>query len=342
MLFAALFYAPLYWGFVISTVLVGATLIQGYMYYTLSRDSVSIQVAIAVMLILDVSSTVVIAATISHYFLVNFGDYSTLGSIPPEWVIENSLTAIVTCIVQLFFATRIRIIMNEYAVFGQCERMIPGIITCTALLALVTSVGKYHCFAPHEYCPDSSAGRTVIIGTHTLNPAELAGTPTVIAVSLEESLAFVSDVFTTCTLCRILTSTDGGLRRTTSPIRRLFFYILNRGILVTILQIGMLITFVSRPASIYWMPFHLVKSKVYANTLLGMLNSRTQAEHIAPRTSCSDRSVHLQDVSSGEATSQVEVRSEIRDRDRDRISERARVNWDALPVPGAPEKRCDC
>ncbi|KAF8434559.1 hypothetical protein L210DRAFT_3553254 [Boletus edulis BED1] len=235
MLFAALFYAPLYWGFVISTALVGATLIQGYMYYTLSRDSVSIQVAIAVMLILDLSSTVVIAATISHYFLVNFGDYSTLGSIPPEWVIENSLTAIVTCIVQLFFATRIRIIMNEYAVFGRCERMIPGVITCTALLALVTSVG-----------------RTVIIGTHTLNPAQLAGTPTIIAVSLEESLAFVSDVFTTCTLCRILTSTDGGLRRTTSPIRRLFFYILNRGILVTILQIGMLITFVSRPASIYW------------------------------------------------------------------------------------------
>ncbi|KAF8121659.1 hypothetical protein EV363DRAFT_1405606 [Boletus edulis] len=86
--------------------------------------------------------------------------------------------------------------------------MIPGIITCTALLAL---------------------GKTVIVGTHTLNPERLAGIPTVIAVSPEESLAFAPDVFTTCALCCILTSTEGGLRRTTSPMRQLFFCILNCG-----------------------------------------------------------------------------------------------------------------
>ncbi|KAF8550144.1 hypothetical protein OG21DRAFT_1487982 [Imleria badia] len=97
MSFVAPSFGPMYWGFVFSTTLVGATLIQGYMYYDRSRDPLSTQVAVALMLTLDLSSTAVMATTVSHYFLVNFGNYSTLCSIPPVWICETSLTAIVTC-----------------------------------------------------------------------------------------------------------------------------------------------------------------------------------------------------------------------------------------------------
>ncbi|KAN0085804.1 hypothetical protein V8E55_006938 [Tylopilus felleus] len=239
------FFAPLYWGFVLSTTLVGATLIQGYMYYSRSRDPLSIQVVITLMIILDLSSTLVMASTISHYFIVNFGNYSALLTIPLEWVVENSLTAIVTCIVQLFFATRIRIIMTEYAVFGRLERMIPAIVMSTALLALVGGIG-------------------------TIPANQLGGTHMIIATSIEEGFAFVSDLFTTGTLCCILASTWGGLRRKRPPIRRLFFFIFNRGILVTIVQIGALVAFVTKPLSMNWAPFHLCKSKLYTNTLLAI------------------------------------------------------------------------
>ncbi|KIJ63155.1 hypothetical protein HYDPIDRAFT_113746 [Hydnomerulius pinastri MD-312] len=61
-----------------------------------------------------------------------------------------------------------------------------------------------------------------------------------------------------------------------SPLRGLFFFILNRGILVTIVQVGMLIAFTSAPGFLYWMPFHLCKSKLYTNTLRALLNSRGQ------------------------------------------------------------------
>ena len=40
--------------------------------------------------------------------------------------------------------------------------------------------------------------------------------------------------------------------RTTPPMRRLFFFILNRGVLVTLIQIGTLLAFLAKPVSMYW------------------------------------------------------------------------------------------
>ncbi|KAF8550146.1 hypothetical protein OG21DRAFT_1487983 [Imleria badia] len=105
----ATLWGPMYWGFVFSTILVGATLIQGYMYYNRSWDPLSTQVAVALLLILDLSSTAALASAVSHNFLVNFGNYSSFSSIPPAWVVEAGLTTIVTFIAQVFFASRIRI-----------------------------------------------------------------------------------------------------------------------------------------------------------------------------------------------------------------------------------------
>ncbi|KAF8550145.1 hypothetical protein OG21DRAFT_449768 [Imleria badia] len=139
-----------------------------------------------------------------------------------------------------------------------------------------------------------------------------------IALSLEEGLGVISDLFTTCTLCYILTSSRGGLRRTTPPMRRLFFFFLNRGILVTVIQIGTLVAFVAKPASMYWAPFHFSKSKLYTNTL-------------PPRTPSPDRSLPFQNVSNGETETANQVYSEIPDRDQIEA-------WDALPVLVVLEK----
>jgi len=103
---------------------------------------------------------------------------------------------------------------------------------------------------------------------------------------------------------------------------------------VTIVQIGALVAFVTKPLSMNWAPFHLCKSKLYTNTLLAMLNSRTQAEGMAPRTGYFEHSLPLQEVSNGETAHQVH------DKIPDRIQawESAGVDWDAHPVPVAPEK----
>ncbi|KIJ63154.1 hypothetical protein HYDPIDRAFT_113741 [Hydnomerulius pinastri MD-312] len=107
----------MYWGFVAATALVGITFLQGYMYYNRNHDHKALQIAVAIMLIVDFSSTAVIATTIFHYFLINYGNLATFNSIPAEWVLENALTALVTCIAQLFFASRIRLgllVLLEY------------------------------------------------------------------------------------------------------------------------------------------------------------------------------------------------------------------------------------
>jgi len=58
-------------------------------------------------------------------------------------------------------------------------------------------------------------------------------------------------------------------------LSHLFFFTVNRGLMVTIAQIGFGITFLIGPTKAIWMPFHLSLAKLHLNTLLAMLNSRS-------------------------------------------------------------------
>jgi len=51
-------------------------------------------------------------------------------------------------------------------------------------------------------------------------------------------------------------------------------FFINRGVCFTIVQLAYMCVFVGMPSKQIWIPFHLVVSKLYVNTLLAMLNSR--------------------------------------------------------------------
>ena len=123
-------------------------------------------------------------------------------------------------------------------VFGcfRVERMIPGIIVgvhCSSGCflrevsgcALVASIGKYPALLFHEHWVDSSQEKrgsyepNLHLGGGPIGSASTFPESIEIVTSLEQVLAFVSDLFTTCTFC-ILASARRGLRRlvrATSP-----------------------------------------------------------------------------------------------------------------------------
>ncbi|KAH7914096.1 hypothetical protein BJ138DRAFT_1110906 [Hygrophoropsis aurantiaca] len=252
------YYGPMFWGFFFGTSLVGTTIVQAYIYYTRSSDRWTLQSVVAILLILDITTTALMAVTIFHYFLINFGDDSAFLGIPDPWIIENGVTALITFIAQVFFASRIFMVTRQYAIFSPYDKIIPGVIIFFALGGLA-----------------ACGVRTNYIAT--LSVYGLSGRNMQIVFSIEEACGVISDLLSTMSLCYILASARGRIPRK-SRLRSLFFFILNRGILVTIVQTGMLIAYLSAPLFLYWTPFQMLKSKLYTNTLLAMLNSRGEGQ----------------------------------------------------------------
>ncbi|KAH7913167.1 hypothetical protein BJ138DRAFT_1111709 [Hygrophoropsis aurantiaca] len=193
--------------------------------------------------------------TIHYYFIQNYGDPTAFEIIPLSWLIENAATALVTCIAQVFFATRIYLVTRQYAIFSPFDKIIPAIIVFTAMGGLVCACVETYYIA-------------------ILPTTSLSGIDMQITFSMAESFAIISDILATVSLCYILASARGSIRRSKSALRSLFFFILNRGILVTIIQIATMVAYLGKRGYLYWMPFQICKSKLYTNTLLAMLNSR--------------------------------------------------------------------
>ncbi|KAH7920451.1 hypothetical protein BV22DRAFT_802167 [Leucogyrophana mollusca] len=246
------YYGPMFWGSFLGTALVGTTIMQGYTYYARSNDRWTLQLLVAVLLFLDISTTALMAATVYHYFIQNFGNFETFGNIPKSWILENAITSLITCIAQVFFASRIYMVTRQYAIFAPYDKIVPGVFFALGSLATAGVKTKY---------------------IATLSVFSLASAEMQIAYSIEEACAVVSDILSTISMCYILASARGRVPKK-SRLRRLFFFILNRGILVTLVQIGMLVAFLGDPLFLYWIPFHTCKGKLYTNTLLAMLNSR--------------------------------------------------------------------
>ncbi|KIJ63157.1 hypothetical protein HYDPIDRAFT_113752 [Hydnomerulius pinastri MD-312] len=256
------YYGPMYWGFVVATMLLGTTFVQGYIYLTRNNDRMLIQSMVSVVIILDFLATALMATTVFHYFIQDFGDFKTFADIPSTWCLESVATALVTSITQAFFSSRIYLVMRQYPVLVPFDKLIPISVLITALGGLGSGIAK-----------------TVLI--YTLPVMEMGDMQMLLANCFEEGFAALSDTITTITFCYILASTPGGVRRIKFRLRQLFFFMLTRGVLVTLLQIGSLAAFASATYYLYWVPFYLCKSKIYTNTLLAMLNSRSNEKHLS-------------------------------------------------------------
>ncbi|KIJ63310.1 hypothetical protein HYDPIDRAFT_113288 [Hydnomerulius pinastri MD-312] len=249
------FYAAMYWGFVLSTSFVGISLVQGYMYFMKNnKDRWSMKALVISLLIFDPATSVLMAETIYYYFVINFGVDQALASIPASWVVENGLTALVTSIVQVYFATRIYIINKRVGVLP-FDWVIPALVFVCAFGGFV-----------------AGTVRTILIGIWTIDSFSRPKFQS--TVILEETFGLASDILATCSLCYILAPSRTGTAKRSSRLKTLFMFTINRAILVTIVQVGMLASYLVARAYLYWMPFHLCKSKLYTNTLLAMLNSR--------------------------------------------------------------------
>ncbi|GJJ06679.1 hypothetical protein Clacol_000874 [Clathrus columnatus] len=92
---------------------------------------------------------------------------------------------------------------------------------------------------------------------------------------LAKGFGALTDVLATIAMCIFLSSARTGMQRTDSIIKTLTHFVINRGLLVTLIQVLLLVFFFAVEDRLYWFAFHVNVTKLYVNTFFAMLNGRS-------------------------------------------------------------------
>ncbi|KAJ7903123.1 hypothetical protein B0H13DRAFT_2274863 [Mycena leptocephala] len=106
-------------GLILSSVLFGVTCLQVYRYFTQhsARDSIFLKNFVALLCALDTLNLALVSHSYYSAAVINFGDYVKLQTPPWSLLIQMDVGAILSTLVQLFYANRIYIISNKSLVF---------------------------------------------------------------------------------------------------------------------------------------------------------------------------------------------------------------------------------
>ncbi|KAI0339701.1 hypothetical protein BDW22DRAFT_1431588 [Trametopsis cervina] len=243
---------PLYWGFLCSLILMGINILQGYIYFP-SHDGPTIQTIAMSMIVLNVASSALVAQSVFYYLVPHFGSLLPLNAITNELSAECLISTLITLISQAYFVAQLYTVSKA----SKKHTIIPFIVGILAIGAFVFGV---------------ACTTVMVIHKHSV----LASRSTLFSVffGLAKGFGALTDIVATIAMCLMLASARSGLANTNTVLRTLMQYIMQRGILVTLIQTLLLITFHAAPKHLYWLAFHVNVTKLYANTFFAMLNGR--------------------------------------------------------------------
>ncbi|KAF7416267.1 hypothetical protein PC9H_002532 [Pleurotus ostreatus] len=255
---------PVYWGTVISLVLGGITVLQAYIYFPHPSDRLFIQLTAGSMVVFDFVSSALVAQSVYYYTVPHFGSVVPLASITPELSAECLLSTIITFISQLYFVIQI----NAVTKTGRASRIIPISVGLFSILAFVFGVACTSVmFIFHHNVLDNREEHFERF------------------FGLAKGFGALTDIIATIAMCKLLSDSKTGITSTHSLLKSLIRFIVHRGVLVTLIQTLLLITFYAVPSNLAWLAFHVNVTKLYANTFFAMLNARERLkERYTPNT----------------------------------------------------------
>lgn len=247
---------PLYWGFLCSLVLTGINILQGYLYFP-THEAPHLQVTALAMLVLNITSSALVAQSVYYYLVPHFGSLAPLSTITSELSAECLVSTLITFISQGFFAVQLYSVTK----IKPSRRMlaVPVIVAVCAIVSFAFGIA----------C-------TTVMVVHRHNVLAERSVPFSIFFGLAKGFGALTDIIATAAMCLLLASARTGMRSTNSLVATLVQYIMSRGVLVTLIQTLLLVTFHAAPGRLYWLAFHVNVTKLYANTFFSMLHGREQ------------------------------------------------------------------
>ncbi|KAK0434544.1 uncharacterized protein EV420DRAFT_1653918 [Desarmillaria tabescens] len=235
--------------YALSTALFGITIVQAWNYLNANADGWLMRSLVAFLVAMDAAVTGVNTQILHHYLVDNFGNTDQMQIIIHSFDAEIMMTAVVVLIVELFFVVRI------YKLNSQ-NWLVPAVITVLAL----GSFGSCTAFVVAQIQDDSFMG--------------LQKNDRVATITAFNGSAALADILITIALSWNLSRSRTGIPRTNNVIQKMLTYIINRGLLVTVIQTLTLIMYSVEQTNLHWMPTHLSINKVYVITMLAILNTR--------------------------------------------------------------------
>ncbi|KAK7031593.1 hypothetical protein R3P38DRAFT_2924606 [Favolaschia claudopus] len=247
-------FAPLFLGTVVSLILSGITIMQAYIFFP-SKDRFFIQIAAAIMIVMDLVSTGLIAQGLYSYIVPNFGSLLPLGNLNPSLAAECCMSVVIVYFSHLFFAYQIFSVVPN----GNGKYYVSGLV---GFFGTVSFAGAIGCVVvmfreSHNILTNRSYNFSVFVG-------------------IAKGSAALADIIATVALCFYINSaqSSSGFAKTNNMIKRLVGYILQRGILVTLIQLTFLVIFYTTSTKFAWLALHVNVTRIYANTFFAMLNGR--------------------------------------------------------------------
>jgi len=249
-------YLILFVGFVISTAMYGITVLQVLYYFrTYNKDSIALKLLTGFLFVLDSLTTILPSHAIYWWLILNFGNFEAGLVQPWTYLLENGVLTLITLMVQIFYT---------HQIWSLCRSKV---LTCALLVVIIGNFGLGLVMTARLF-----------IDPH---PAALAKPKALIIASTIQGLAALCDITITVSLCYLLHTRRGGLKRTEKLIDKLILIIINRGLLTSVAQTCFLVLNASAPMKWYWIPFHQSVGKLYVNSYLAMLNiRRTEGEGV--------------------------------------------------------------
>ncbi|KAJ6452407.1 hypothetical protein C8R45DRAFT_1193790 [Mycena sanguinolenta] len=258
-------------GYLLNWGLFGTLALQLYLYYqAFPNDVLFNKCLVYTICAIEFVQTMLMTHDAFSTFGYGFGDLTALTSLGLEWLALPIMSGLVSLIGQSFYAYRVYILSKS--------RRTPAFIFA---VALISSIGAFVHGSDSHYGKFSNGAMKS--GSILINYAQSTPSPSGLTRRYTDLQAQVwligsalSDITSTTCLAYYLSKNNIGFRSTRAWFHRLIRLTIQTGSLTAFMALVHLTLFFAFPSKPYFFTAAAVQSKLYANTVLGVLNSRLQ------------------------------------------------------------------
>ncbi|KAK0202203.1 hypothetical protein DFS33DRAFT_1353075 [Desarmillaria ectypa] len=245
---AEIAHGPILIGLMFNTLLFGVVIAQVYIYMTTyqKRDRLWMRAFVVLLFVANLVNSVFIMAYVYIALIKHFDDVPYLSNATWLFATDPALTGIIAGAVQLFFAWRVKVLTSNW--------YLGSLVTVLALVGIGASI--------------ATASATVATGTFT----KFQEFQSIVIVWLVS--ACVGDFTITAILVWYLRKHKTGFQGSDELVDRIIRATVQTGLITSVMAIIDLIVYLVDPSGLHLL-FNLTLAKLYTNTLMSSLNSRS-------------------------------------------------------------------
>lgn len=269
-------YSSVFYGYVLSIVLFGITLVQAWNYITTNSDNWQTRVFVALLLGIDSATTSLSIQIMHHYLISNFGNPDSL-KIITSFDAQLGITVIVIFMVNVFFAVNI---------YRRRPRnwSLPIVILVFAVAGLAFgSAFVANCALRPEVGTAGNVQKANIASIHAT--ATATSLMITIGLALSQSREWSGSV-----------------------LHKFFTYSINHGVLMAAAQAITVFLYAIDTSKLYWMAPYLGMNKLYIISVVTMLNHESRFG-VDTRVDISIGNIAFNDTSNQDGAASANTRS---------------------------------